>query len=478
MSLKTIGQHLKQHLETRFEHLFRGGDHYLLEVKLGDDANQEWKRQTRNEKSSSRDSPVRIIHRRMDGVIKSRQKELYPWVAFCFKPVLNEDGEGLLNLKAVKNISQTLWAMVRVHEYSGGYDLCCYVGRTLPSMEDVINPQIRIPFHNRIKLPTADRPLLRGALFSDNPNLGMALQALPTALRVEKSDQKEFEVTLKNIGRESLTLCSLLGHDVAHEEQELDGVSFKKLKLPLTLKPNKKHTFTLKVDDESALPDYLIFSYCETDEDRSPEEHEGDEETCLSLFETDEKTCHIFLAQGHEYGLLKQALMNPDLFIDRSQNREELFEGMDSELDDDYLLLNEADLEGGSLGTVLLKFKSPLASDVFEHHVSSLDEEEEFQAPLTEDSLTYEDQSALPSTFLKSTSKSKKKIEAKLKTHLVDLLYVGQILFYNDFDTPDQGKLRDFILNCVSLSTLLRVLQTNETLDQEELDLDLIDDAV
>lgn len=47
---------------------------------------------------------------------------------------------------------------------------------------------------------------------------------------------------------------------------------------------------------------------------------------------------------------------------------------------------------------------------------------------------------------------------------LVDLddipaLFLGELVFYNGFRTPDRGKLRTFLLNCVAVSTALRYVR-------------------
>ncbi|MEZ4434338.1 MAG: hypothetical protein R3F65_18190 [bacterium] len=39
------------------------------------------------------------------------------------------------------------------------------------------------------------------------------------------------------------------------------------------------------------------------------------------------------------------------------------------------------------------------------------------------------------------------------------LLYLGELIFYNQYRTPDRAKLRNFLLNCVAVSVVLRYVR-------------------
>ena len=63
-------------------------------------------------------------------------------------------------MQVVRSVSRKLWAMIRVHYPSDSRrppELCCYVDRHLPSLDVVVEPQIRIPLKANMKLAVDER---------------------------------------------------------------------------------------------------------------------------------------------------------------------------------------------------------------------------------------------------------------------------------------------------------------------------------
>ena len=498
--LKTIGLSLKSRLEDHHQGLFDEGEHYLIEVKRGDEAAQAWRDETLDDKTTHEISAVRVMNRMMSGVIQKRQKDLFPWVTFCFKPALIDEGDGqsfaFLNLKAVRNVSRTLWAMIHVYQPNDekrSPELCVYVSRHLPALDQVIEPQLRIPLGNQHKLACDERNRINasGALFSDNTNLGNPLQSMPLFVDVnEARDREKMSLTLKNIGEEPLTICEINFRDFDEEDHETKSIKVKGLKINQVIAINKEIKVSLeRINEEATDFESLVVGYCEGTEADLDEDEElsADEELVIGLQGGDERQCHVFLSQGEAYDLLKVALLNPDSIIEEQGEEIDLKglvdgtapiedDELDEELEDEepsMLMLNEADFEGGSVGTVVLSIKTSRPKEDFQPQLSESDE-----AEVHEGNLTYEGGSSVSLSFKKpkdgkssikntkaSHGKSKNSAKSTLNEVLLDLIYLGRISFYNDLKTPDQSKMREFILNCVAASTLIRICQLSTLSD-------------
>jgi hypothetical protein len=208
----------------------------------------------------------------------------------------------------------------------------------------------------------------------------------------------------------------------------------------------------------------------------------ADEELVLNLQGSEEWNYHIFLSQGEAFNLLKEALLNPDSVLEQKiqeVNLDQLIEGkpnqnyVDDHVADDeeppMLMLNEADFDTGTLGTVSLCIKSHRPNEDFEHMLSE-DEESE----IDEAAFTFAD-SLIISEGFRTSSKAKgtkgKKSKKPSKVNL-DLIYLGQLKFYNHLRTIDQLKFKDFLLNSVAAASLVRILKQRKQLQVDDGDLE------
>jgi hypothetical protein len=476
-----MGETLKSYLESYGANLFTKSSHYLVEVKDEDEALKAWSRQVRDPIATMNRETVRVIDRKMAGVLKRQENQLFKWTAFCFRPARMQMPDGsllsFLNLRGLKSISNTLWALVRVHEAGERQplELCCYVGRDIPPPTEAIEPQLRIPLQHNVKL-TADGGLSAGALFSDNTSLSHALQVTPATVDMfEVEDGAELSFTLHNVSDEDLTVMAISGRDFDDEPQELTGASVEGLKVGDVIPVGGSHTFSLR--RESAEVEDLVklsIGYLFGEPDEDVEEGEFDEEAMIELQGEDQRQLHTFLFQGELYEVMRRALQQPSEVLKESDSRvdlSELVEGDvmedDAELetqadaDQTTLLLNEVDLAGGSLGTIPLRFSTTRDEETFSAQ-AALNPDDEPLVSLQMKTLTFEGECALSSAFVtapaKRKSRAKKAPQLEEREQVIEPIYLGSLIFYNRLESPDQDKLRDFILNCVAISALKRAI--------------------
>lgn len=474
--LNRIGECLKLALEQNPNELLEGGQHYLIDLYQGDEAADAWRRESSQQGGSEPMERARLVYRMMSGVVQKQQKTLFPWTTFCFKPAAVEGASGhqsFLNLQAMRSVSRRLWAMVRVHypqDSKRPPELCCYVGRHIPALDVTIEPQLRIPLRAAIKLAVDERNgiALPSALFSDNTNLGKPMQSTPQFVDVIEAGEEGVTITLSNASSEAVTICEVAVCDYDEEEIELgEGVEVEGAEGGVVIPPRGsiKVKLSARADVRDTL-DSLIIGYArgtEEDLDEDDDELMTEEELVVKLQGEDTRTSHFFLAQGSSYDLLKQALLEPETFINSlgEDLAAESLVNMDiageiTAASGGSLLLNSADLDGGSIGTVSLCFESQRASEDFTAMMSA-DQDEE--SDLTGDHFTFGERSALPIGFTENkVNKSKKAINAPYQSVKVELIYLGKMDFYNELSVVDHRRAYNFILNCVALASLVRGL--------------------
>ena len=435
---------------------------------------------------------VRVVYRMMGGVLKKHTKTTFPWTTFCFRPSVLDLGEAgglqsFLNLQAINNVSNTLWAMVRVHERP--WELCVYVGRHIPHVDDVVEPQLRLPLSRSFKLK-ADGALGSGGLFSDNPHIGKALQVSP--LVVDLGDTSEVEITLTNISAEPLTVCELSGRDEEDEDKPLAGLEVTDLEVGQVIQPSASVRVRVRrVSDEADEVMGLAVGYVLGDGvDLNGEDFFGaDEEVSVALQGELSRVLHAFLMQGHAYEMIRLAFSEPDRLIELASDIVDisaLMAGSVNDLDEltgerpDSILLNEPDFFGNSLGTVPFTLKTGRPAEHFEGQRSELSKEEIAELPvrLSEQNLRFEGHPSAPELLTKFNAPravtragkgSKVKEEPKDPHVDLDLIYLGHLVFYNGLTTPDHAKMRGFFLNCVALASLIRAVPVQSEEPAEEL---------
>lgn len=484
--LNLIGECLKKSLEHNPEQIFTRGQHYLVDVYEGAEARKNWEGEMLKDRLSDESNHTRVIYRMMSGVIQKQQKNLYPWTTFSFKPAAIDGASGqhsFLNLQLVRSISRKLWAMVRVHHPMDSKrppELCCYVDRHIPSLDVIIEPQIRIPLKATMKLGVDERNgiALPAALFSDNPSLGKPLQASPQFADVMESEGPT-ELKLTNSSEEPITVCEIALLDFDEDDIDTDeDVKLSGIEEGQVIKSGESITVSISGSSETlSQADCLIIGYARgtsDDLDEDDDELMTEEELNIKLQGEDTRTCHISLAQGEAYELLKRALLTPTDFISNLgedlANDQFISGDEDQELEYDSsasLMLNSADLDGGSIGTLTLKFKSlrPL-----EDFAGLSAESQEIDPDLYGDHFTFGGRSAIPSGLTEPKRASRSK-SARPQTNSISLevIYLGRIALYNQLSTLDNGRARDFILNCVGVASLLRTLkQTQNQLQAED----------
>jgi len=494
-SLEEMGEALKRHLERYGASVFVGGsNHYLITLKEGDEARDAWAREGNARSVGEDGGAVRVVYRMMGGVYKKDAKTTFPWTSFCFRPAVMDLGEGggaqsFLNLQAINNVSNALWAMVRVHD--NPCELCVYVGRHIPHVEEVIEPQLRLPLTRSFKLK-ADGALGAGGLFSDNPHIGKALQVSPLA--VDLGATETAALTLKNISAEPVTVCELGGRGEGGEELPLDGVAVSGVAVGDVLAPGEERAVEVR-RASSAADEALSLAVGYAFGDEVDLEAEGflgaDEEVSAALQGEEQRVLHAFLAQGHAYDLIRLAFAEPrrlmelsselvditQLFASDSQGEADLEEPEPRQ--HDSILLNAPDFFGNSVGTVPFTLKTGRPAEQFAGQLSALSGEEvAAQAVrLTEQNLVFEGQPAAPAALVKFAApraasgarKGQGRGAAPAEPQVnLDLVYLGHLLFYNDLSTPDHAKMRDFFLNCVGLASLIRAVPVQSVAPVEE----------
>jgi hypothetical protein len=321
--------------------------------------------------------------------------------------------------------------MVRVHypqDSKRPPELCCYVDRHIPALDVTIEPQLRIPLRAAVKLAVDERNgiALPSALFSDNTNLGKPMQSSPQFVDVVEGGEDGVTITLSNASTEAVTICEVAVCDYDEEEIELgEGVEVNGAEEGVVIPPRGSIKVKLSASSEvKDTLDSLIIGYARgTEEDLDDDDDElmTEEELIVKLQGEDTRTSHFFLAQGSSYDLLKRALLEPETFIDSLGEDLAADSLVNTEAAGEVtahtggsLLLNSADLDGGSIGTVSLRFESQRASDHFSAMISAEQDEE---SDLTGDHFTFGERSAIPIGFTDNkTNKSKKSSESSLPT--------------------------------------------------------------
>jgi hypothetical protein len=457
--------------------MFTSGQHYLIDVYQGAEAKAAWRGETVDQGSGSLDQHVRLVHRMMSGVIQKQQKKLFPWTTFCFKPAAvavegTTEQSSFLNLHAVRSISRKLWAMVRVH-YSPNSkrppELCCYVDRHIPALDVVVEPQIRIPLRSSVKLAADERGgvALPGGLFSDNTNLGKPLQAQPQFVDISESNE-EIRCTLTNSSSEPVTICEVVVCDYHEEEVEFeDELELKGVEEGQVIQPGAslEVTFKGKSDELSSLDALTVGYALGTSEDLDEDDDElmTEEELIIKLQGEDTRVCHISLMQGEAYDVLKSALLEPEQFI--SELGEDLAHKTFTQSDEimsetregpSSLLLNSADLDGGSIGTLTLSIETSRPLEEFGALVS---DDQSDEAELSSKHFTFGPHCAIPAQLVeKKKSKGRKSKISETHNVLLELIYLGKISLYNGLTTIDHNRARSFLLNCVAGASLIRCL--------------------
>ena len=479
--LNLIGACLQKSLEQNPEHIFTRGQHYLVDVYEGAEARKNWEGETLKNRISDHSEHARVIYRMMSGVLQKQQKKLYPWTTFSFKPASVEGATGqhsFLNLQLVRSVSRKLWAMVRVHYPSDSRrppELCCYVDRHIPALDVTIEPQIRIPLKTTVKLATEERSGvgLPAALFSDNTNLGKPLQSSPQFVDVMESP-KGVNFTLSNASNEPVTVCEVVLLDFDDDEIDLDEVSLSGVTEGQIIKSGEAVTVTLKGSAENLdRADSVVVGYARgTSEDLDEDDDElmTEEELIIKLQGEDTRVCHISLIQGEAYDLLKKALLSPEYFLnglgediasDRFISGDEVNELAPEE--GASLMLNSADLDGGSIGTLTLNIESQRPVD---HFVGMANENQEDEQDLNGAHFSFGERSAIPAGLTEKKSSKSKISKGKLGNVKIELIYLGKLALYNGLTTLDYGRARDFILNCVGAASLIRSLKKQQEVSQ------------
>ena len=463
MFLTKIAEYLKQTLEETPETLLQGGEHYLIKVKDSMEARDAWNRQSSSATVLKGNSSIQIISRPIQGTSKDA-KTLYPWAAFPFQPSsidMGDSASSFLNLKAVKSASNTLWGMLRVHESRGNLELCCYVGRHLPLVNEVVDPQLRIPLKQR---SATKEPL--PFLFSDNPNLGSSLQGSPKVIDImADAAQTEFKIHLENLSDEVISICEIVGRDIEGEEVDVEGLEVHGLTVRQEIKSGKSVDFTLRVTNTDAeLPEQLVVSYLlGSAKDLDDEDLLGDDEVTLNLFGESDGFCHVFMLADERYELLKKALLNPQNLIEELTHQEEVSSEVgfrDTDDEADKLMLNDADLLGGSIGTVAMKavisskYTESLEAGQFIH---TPPEEDDDVTALDERAFTCLGKPVIWHPAKAELSKSKRG-KYKNQSVTIDTIYLGHMLFYNQYNIANRERVGEFLLNCVAVASLLRTL--------------------
>lgn len=490
-SLDEMGEALKGHLERHGASVFASGSHYLIEVKGGDEASQSWMREGNERAVGEEGGAVRLVYRMMSGVLKKHTKTTFPWTTFCFRPSVLDLGEAgglqsFLNLQAINNVSNTLWAMVRVHERP--WELCVYVGRHIPDAEEVIEPQLRLPLSRSFKLK-ADGAVGSGGLFSDNPHIGKALQVAPIV--ADLNDDAEVSFTFTNISADAVTICELGGRDEEEEEVPLEGVALTGLAVGQVIQPSESVAVTARhVSDAADGVMGLAVGYVFGEGvDLDAEDFFGaDEEVSVALQGEISRVLHAFLMQGHAYEMIRLAFSEPERLIELASDIVDISSLMAGSLNDieeptgerpSAILLNEPDFFGNSLGTVPFTLKTGRPAEHFEGQLSALSSEEIAERPvrLSELNLRFEGHPSAPEALSKFSAPrvatrgkgGKAKEEPKDPQVNLDLIYLGHLAFYNDLSTPDHAKMRSFFLNCVALASLIRAVPVKGEEPLEEL---------
>ena len=489
--LNLIGECLQASLENYADRMFTSGQHYLIDVYQGAEAKAAWRGETVDHGAGGLDHHVRLVHRMMSGVLQKQQKKLFPWTTFCFKPSsVSMEGtteqSSFLNLHAVRSISRKLWAMVRVH-YSPNSkrppELCCYVDRHIPALDAIVEPQIRIPLRSSVKLAADERGgvALPGALFSDNTNLGKPLQAHPQFVDISET-KDEIKCILTNSTTEPVTICEVVVCDYNEEEVDFeDELEIRGVEEGQIVQPGAsvEVTFKGKSEELSSLDALTVGYALGTTEDLDDDDDElmTEEELIIKLQGEDTRICHISLMQGAAYEVLKKALLEPEQFI--SELGEDLAHKTFAQADDllsdtrqspSSLLLNSADLDGGSIGTLTLSVETARALEEFG---SILSQDQSEEAELSGKHFTFGPHSAIPAQLIEKKSKSRKSSSANHSQNaLLELIYLGKIALYNGLTTLDHNRARSFLLNCVAAASLIRCLDArylSDLTDDEEL---------
>lgn len=481
--LNQIGECLKKSLEQNPERIFTRGQHYLIDVYEGAEARKIWEGEALKDSLSDFSEHARVIYRMMSGVLQKRQKDLFPWTTFAFRPASVDGLSGqssFLNLQTVRSVSRKLWAMIRVHYPSDSRrppELCCYVDRHLPSLDVVIEPQIRIPLRANMKLAVDERSQvgLSAALFSDNTNLGKPLQANPQYVDVIETEGQA-TITLSNASQEPVTVCEVVLLDFDEDEVDLDdGISLSGVEEGLVIKPGKSVKVTLKGSvDQLAQADSLLVGYARGTNDDLDDDDElmTEEELYVKLQGEDTRSVHVSLVQGQSYDLLKRALLSPESFVeelgDDLANDNFISGDEDSAFATDTnasLMLNSADLDGGSIGTLSLNIDTQRDLSDFEPLACS---DQTVDTDLNSDNFTFGERQAVPSGLIEKKNRSKSKKAVPTQEVKLELVYLGKFALFNGLSTLDYGRARDFLLNCVGAASLLRALTIMQKDEQSE----------
>lgn len=490
--LNQIGECLKKSLEQNPERIFTRGQHYLIDVYEGAEARKIWEGETLKDSLSDYSEHARIIYRMMSGVLQKQQKKLFPWTTFAFRPASVDGLSGqssFLNLQVVRSVSRKLWAMIRVHYPSDSRrppELCCYVDRHLPSLDVVVEPQIRIPLKANMKLAVDERSRvgLPAALFSDNTNLGKPLQASPQYVDVIENDGQA-KIKLINASQEPVTVCEVVLLDFDEDDVDFDdGIELIGIEEGQVIKAGSSVEVTLKGPiDPLSQADSLLVGYARgTNEDLDEDEElMTEEELYVKLQGEDTRSIHVSLVQGQSYDLLKRALTSPESFVEElgedlandnfiSGDEESAF-STDTNVS---LILNSADLDGGSIGTLNLKIETQRDLEDFEPLACG---DQKVEANLKSDHFTFGERQAVPSGLIEKKNRSKSKKAIPTQGVKLELVYLGKFALFNGLSTLDYGRARDFLLNCVGAASLLRalkVMQKEELSESKPLNNDLL----
>ena len=481
--LNQIGECLKKSLEQNPERIFTRGQHYLIDVYEGAEARKIWEGETLKDSLSDYSEHARVIYRMMSGVLQKQQKKLFPWTTFAFRPASVDGLSGqssFLNLQVVRSVSRKLWAMIRVHYPSDSRrppELCCYVDRHLPSLDVVIEPQIRIPLKANMKLAVDERSNvgLPAALFSDNTNLGKPLQASPQYVDVIESEGQA-TIKLSNASQEPVTICEVALLDFDEDDVDLDdGIKLTGIKEGQVIKAGGSIKITLKGSvDQLSQADSLLVGYAQGTNDDLDDDDElmTEEELYVKLQGEDTRSIHVSLVQGQSYDLLKRALLSPESFVeelgDDLANNNFISGDEESAFSTDTnisLMLNSADLDGGSIGTLNLKINTQRELEDFEP-LACVDQSTDEN--LKSDHFTFGERQAVPSGLIEKKNRSKSKKTVPTQAVKLELVYLGKFALFNGLSTLDYSRARDFLLNCVGAASLLRALKVMQKEDNTE----------
>ena len=233
------------------------------------------------------------------------------------------------------------------------------------------------------------------------------MQASPQYVDVIENDGQA-KIKLINASQEPVTVCEVVLLDFDEDDVDLDdGIELIGIEEGQVIKAGSSVEVTLKGPvDPLSQADSLLVGYARgTNEDLDEDEElMTEEELYVKLQGEDTRSIHVSLVQGQSYDLLKRALTSPESFVEElgedlandnfiSGDEESAF-STDTNVS---LMLNSADLDGGSIGTLNLKIETQRDLEDFEPLACG---DQKVEANLKSDHFTFGERQAVPSGLI------------------------------------------------------------------------------